>query len=152
MGDETSKRRFTDHVDPGEDPLIAEMVALRAKLAVSRRRELLFRAFVLLVLLGFALGGASLHATIQQQQVDRAAARLAACQQENKLRSKVRQSFADSVNVVIPANPTPEQKVRIDEFLSAYTGAVNHRLADRDCSPAGLSRYYQPTPTTVVGH
>lgn len=140
MKDEPIRDEVLEH---GGDPFLAEMVLLNARLKRTRRRELAFRAFAMLVILALVLTVASLRATVRQQNADRAAARVAACINANDERAQVRQAFVKSVMAVIPANPTPDQAAKVETFLDAYRKGVLAGLPDRDCSPAGIDSYYK---------
>lgn len=149
MKDEPLRQDVLDH---GGDQFLAEMVLLNARLKRTRRRELAFRGGVLVLILVIVLVVSGLRATVERQNADRAAARVAACVNANKERAQVRAAIVttadSSVRAVIPPHPTPDQAAKVQPFLDAYhAGAeagVKAGLPDRDCSPTGIAAYYRP--------
>lgn len=69
-----------------------------------------------------------------------------ACLQANESTRRVRLTFANSVEVVRPPNPTPEINERVDQFINIYTQAVNNTLRYRDCTPEGIKAYFANPP------
>lgn len=132
-----------------DDTLIAEMVLLRASLQVARRRELLFRLFVLVVILAGVYSVVGVKNSNDAIVATRSESRAATCRSDN--------TFIENHNVLVDAVEeaaalvaapnsmrTAEQQEAADRFVAEYKAKVERaRVALRDCSPEAIKAFYE---------
>lgn len=137
-------------INEDENPtLLGQVVALRGELAMARRKELAFRVFVLLVILGglFLYGG--LRSATNDIVETRTESRAATCRSDNRFITN-HNILVDAVEqasaLVAQPNPmrTPEQQAAATAFVEEYVAKVEvARVALRDCSPEAIKQFYE---------
>lgn len=127
-------------------PLLNAMLGLSQDLKSNRRMVWTTRAIMLLVALLAVIFWQVHSNAIDRIERNRAEARVASCQQDNRNRSAVRQTIYESA--VQAVAPTPEQlgDPRVQAFLARYSATIDAQLPDRDCTPAGITAYLTPQP------
>jgi hypothetical protein len=139
-------------LEPDDVTLLSEMVKLRAELRVSRRKELLWRVFVLVVILGGAYFYAGQKQTTDDILAARTEARAATCRSDNTFitnHNVLVDSVEQAAAVIAAPNPmrTPEQQAGADKFVADYTATVERaRVPLRDCSPGAIAAFYKEKP------
>lgn len=140
--------------DPVSDDvtLLAEMTKLRAALAVSRKRELFWRAFVLVVLFAGVYFFVGQKHNLEVIVSTRTEARATTCKSDN--------TFIENHNVLVDAVEqaagivsapnaarTPAQQQAADAFVMEYIAKVEKaRVPLRDCSPEAITAFYKEKP------
>lgn len=116
-------------------------------------RRLIVASVVVVIAIG-TIFWLSSRSTDQNFIRQRATSRVGACSQANELALKSRQSAADQARVLIaasnaanPNNPTAAQQAQIDAYLAAQIAAARKTFPLRDCTPTGISDFYNNAPT-----
>lgn len=133
-----------------EDPtLFGQVVALRGELAVARSKELLFRLFVLAVILvGVYLYVGQKNAT-NAIVAARTESRAATCRSDNRFITNhniLVDAVEQAAGIVATPNPmrTPEQQAQADAFVKEYAAKVEvARVPLRDCSSEAIASFYK---------
>lgn len=93
--------------------------------------------------------GVSGRATANDLAAARKDNRRAACIQANVQTQKTRSALVAGVKILDVPDPgrSPERQAGLEKFLTDYGQAVSAALPYRDCSEAGLTRYYDHAPS-----
>lgn len=142
--DEVGLRHLTDAVDRAIGLLNADRTALRQKMWWWRAAVIVLGVLCALSL----IDSRSSHHAVDVFKRQRTEARTVQCGNDNATATKINR-VGDSVRQILaiatPPNParTAEQQARIDDFIRRADDALDAaRVGARDCSPAGIARYY----------
>lgn len=150
------------------DALITETQKLRAELAIENQKRdkriatnrVLTVVTIVAVIAAIALGYKGVRAT-QDANESRAARTVASCVQYNRQQDEAiaadhdrAMALATTFRAAVASNPNADEKA-VNKFLADLVrdqdAASRAGHPHRDCSPAGIKRYFETVPTTQGG-
>jgi ABC-type branched-subunit amino acid transport system substrate-binding protein len=148
--------RLAAAVDATTTALVKNREAFEQRLVASHRKMNWARGAAFLAGVAGVIGiftGVRAQNAVDEMRRQRAEARITACKADNDTAEKINRlgdAFKQIITFATPPNPnrTPEQQMRLEQFVAQADGAVDDaKVDDRDCSPAGIEAYYSATTT-----